>query len=622
MGNDLNKVEVTLTVAGQTCYIVSMKLVQGFNRHHTFECVVDYEDLDSKWMESPGKVFRLPGQDVNIEMKHRDGSGMNLFTGVITQASYIGVHGSQNHIRISGCSPTIKLDGSKTMDSFMDMTLGGIVSEAVGNSGNGGSVTAQPKFSGKIDYIAQYEETCWEFLNRLSWIYGEWLVYDGNSCYFGRQDGGCETVMFESEMKTFDLSANLLPAKMKRYHYLVHDDNEIDKEAPEPGTSGYHSVAQGQSSSVYSSDAVLPSQAAVLSMSDLETVAKAEKNRATAEMLTMSGTSQTSKVKIGGQILVKLPNKMETTKKEVDTFLVTSVIHEYDTKGEYRNTFTAIPSTAENISMQPAGFPKAFPQLATVKSNNDEKERGRVKVEFQWQKDKNKTTNWIRVQTPDAGKSGAVPKNRGFVFIPEKDDMVMVDFEYGDPNRPYVAGSIFSELVSIGGKKDNHIKSIITRTGHTIEFNDELSGSWGITIKDDCGNTVHLSTKNKNIEITAPETIRLSAKNIDMNAKENIRMSAGEDMIESAGKNKTESAGETFVISAKNQNTYVDENKHTQVKKNLKVDVFKDTTVTVTNKINITGSKIKVNAVDEDITVKATGKITLKSGDIVDVAQG
>ncbi|MDR0712832.1 MAG: phage baseplate assembly protein V, partial [Bacteroidales bacterium] len=512
MGSDLNKVEVSLTVAGQQCYVISLKLAQSFNSHHAFECVVDYEELDSKWMESPASVFGMLGQDVSIEMKHKDGKGTNTFNGVITQASYIGHHGSQNHIRISGCSPTIKLDGSKTMDSFMDMTLSGIVSEAVGTSGNGGSVTPQPKFSGKIDYIAQYDETCFEFLNRLSWIYGEWFFYDGEECYFGKKDGKSEEITFESEMTTFDLSANLLPAKMKRYHYLVHDDQEIDKEAPDPSTANYHSVAQGQSSSIYSSDAILPSSIVPLSMGELETVAKAEKNRATAGMLTISGTSQTSKVKIGGQLAVKLPKKMEASKKDVDTFVITSVTHEYDLKGEYRNSFTGIPSTVENIPMAPVYFPTALPQIATVKDNDDEKKLGRVKIEFQWQKSKGKTTNWIRVQTPDAGKSKKVPKNRGFVFIPEKDDIVMIGFEYGDPNRPYVTGSIFSEKVSSGGDTDNKKKSITTRVGSYIIFDDEKGN---ITIKDkDDSDSMIVLNGDKTISITATDKITLTAKEI------------------------------------------------------------------------------------------------------------
>ena len=54
-------------------------------------------------------------------------------------------------------------------------------------------------------------------------------------------------------------------------------------------------------------------------------------------------------------------------------------------------------------------------------------------------------TSWIRVLTPDAGSSGKVSSNRGFVFIPEKGDQVMIGFHYNDPNRPYVQGSLFME---------------------------------------------------------------------------------------------------------------------------------------------------------------------------------
>jgi uncharacterized protein involved in type VI secretion and phage assembly len=155
-----------------------------------------------------------------------------------------------------------------------------------------------------------------------------------------------------------------------------------------------------------------------------------------------------------------------------------------------------------------------------VKSNDDVKKLGRVKVEFPWQKDKNKTTNWIRVATPDAGKSDKVPQNRGFVFIPEKDDLVMVDFEYGDPNRPYVSGSIFSERVSLGGKDNNRIKSITTRSGISVILDDdENKGSY--TVKDPSGNIIK-SDGNGNMAVTAPGTLTVNATDIKINASNSI----------------------------------------------------------------------------------------------------
>jgi phage protein D len=178
-----------------------------------------------------------------------------------SQVSHIGRHGAQNHIRISGCSPTVRLDGSRTMDSFTDATLSGIVSEAVSTSGNGGKVTVQPKFTGKIDYTAQYGETCFQFLNRLSRLYGEWFFYDGETCYFGKQEGETESVTYEVEMQTFDMSANLLPTKMKQYHYMVHDAEQSEYVAADPRLDGYPILAQNRSSAIYTSEGVMPLEA-------------------------------------------------------------------------------------------------------------------------------------------------------------------------------------------------------------------------------------------------------------------------------------------------------------------------------------------------------------------------
>jgi len=611
---ELNKVEVKAKIGGKDCYIISMRLEQGFNCHHTFEIVVDYNDLDSLWMESAGRTFHLLGEEVQIEMKHRKGDGMNLFTGVITQASYIGHHGGQNHIRISGCSPTIKLDGSKTMDSFMDMTLNGIVSEAVEMSGNGSEVTPQPKFKDKIDYICQYDETCFEFLNRLSWIYGEWFFFDGQQCYFGRQDGKKEEITFESEMMTFDLSANLVPSKMKRYHYLVHDDYETDSKAPDPSVIGYHTVAQWKSSSVYTSDATLPTEAAALNMRDLDVVTEAEKNRATFNMLTISGTSQTSKVRIGGRVLVKLPKNMKTTKKEVDTFLITSIVHEYDLKAEYRNTFKGIPDIVQNIPMQPVVTPVAQPQLAWVKYNVDEKERGRIKVQFQWQKDKGKTTNWIRVQTLDAGTSGPFPKNRGHVFIPELDDQVMIGFEYGDPNRPYMAGSMFPERHAKGGEADNNIKSIKTRSGHMIEFNDS-EGAKSITITDIAGNVVFLDTVAEQIKIHAPKKVTITSEDIEISASKSLMLSSGKDTQQMVGKDFNQVVGDNHTLSiGKSLDVTIEEHaKMLTSTGNVNVQSGKEIVESAKSNMKITSQK--------KIDVISQSDMTLQSGKNVYIAK-
>jgi len=76
-------------------------------------------------------------------------------------------------------------------------------------------------------------------------------------------------------------------------------------------------------------------------------------------------------------------------------------------------------------------MPLAETQMATVLSNADPHGEGRVQVRMNWQTD-NMRTSWVRVMTPDGGGSKDVKSNRGFVFIPEVGDQVLLGFRHGD----------------------------------------------------------------------------------------------------------------------------------------------------------------------------------------------
>ena len=170
----------------------------------------------------------------------------------------------------------------------------------------------------------------------------------------------------------------------------------------------------------------------------------------------------------------------------------------------------------------------AFPEPATVTDNADPLNMGRVKVRYYWQ-DEDDSTNWMRLQGQSAGSSGVVKKNRGMVFIPEIDDQVMVAFEQGNPDRPYVSGSLFHRDNAGGAATDNNIKSITTRSGHTIEF-DDTDGAEKITIKDNGGNIITLDKSSKNIEITASGKITFTAEEINMQASKKVNIESGADI--------------------------------------------------------------------------------------------
>lgn len=122
----------------------------------------------------------------------------------------------------------------------------------------------------------------------------------------------------------------------------------------------------------------------------------------------------------------------------------------------------------------------------------------------------------------------------------------MVGFVHNHPDRPFVMGGMFHDQVGLGGGADNRVKSIQTRSGHRIVFTEDES----IIITDKSGNEIHLDTTGSNINITAPETMTFTSKNMNFIVGENINTTAGMNISTTAGMNISEGAGANHVITA------------------------------------------------------------------------
>lgn len=70
-----------------------------------------------------------------------------------------------------------------------------------------------------------------------------------------------------------------------------------------------------------------------------------------------------------------------------------------------------------------------------------------------------------------------------------------------------------------------------------------------IVITDKSGNEIHLDTTGSNITITAPETMTLNAKTLNINVAENMTTNVGMNANETVGMNKTTSVGMLNMIS-------------------------------------------------------------------------
>ena len=120
-----------------------------------------------------------------------------------------------------------------------------------------------------------------------------------------------------------------------------------------------------------------------------------------------------------------------------------------------------------------------------------------------------------------------------------------MDFEGGNAERPFVLGAHYNGEAKSGyHNADNRVKAIHTKSGHKLIFTEDES----ILLTDKNGNVIKLDTQGKNIEISAPETINISAKNINLKATDSIDLDANVNITETAGKaKKTDVCGDMFV---------------------------------------------------------------------------
>lgn len=76
-------------------------------------------------------------------------------------------------------------------------------------------------------------------------------------------------------------------------------------------------------------------------------------------------------------------------------------------------------------------------------------------------------TPWIRMSSPMATSGG------GMYFKPEEGDEVMVDFENGNVEHPYVVGTLYSKNVTV----PDGSRIIQSKNGHTIKMSDPKDGT-------------------------------------------------------------------------------------------------------------------------------------------------
>lgn len=528
----LEQKKVTLEIAGIPMpSFVQLMLKQSINEHHYFEITLDIQAIEAYGVEIPEASKDWVGKKVIMDF------GGTIFVGVATM---VGLHrsgGTHGNIKVTGYSSTFLLESDHTCASWCNKSLSDIVKELTDKAGV--QALVNPETKSKLEYECQYEETNFRFIQRLARQYQEWLYYDGQNLVFGKPQAGSTTKLtYGEELSVLDVCSQALARPIKGSSYHSVNDQTYNGQSPDTA-AGQNTLGQAafdSSLALFTAPAVQRAELRITNKGELDAYFQRRQQSDSAASSFITGESDCRILTVGS--IIDVHTAIHTgigihVKNSIGTYIITEITHVAGMGDSYQNYFTALPSSIPTLPCPDVPLPVAHTQQAVVVSNEDPKKLGRVQVKMNWQTGPMQTS-WIRVLTPDAGTSDKVPTNRGFVFIPEKGDQVMVAFRYDDPNRPFVLGSLFHGKSGTGGGSSNKTKSLTTRSGCTITLDDE-KGS--VTIADPTGSTIILNGDNT-ITIDAKDKITIHSKELEILADEKIRIEADSE-VEVLGKTST-----------------------------------------------------------------------------------
>ena len=538
-----------------------------------------------------GKSFEINVS--TIKTSHEDSNAKPqkafVFKGMIIDVSASRATASTQSASVTVATWDALLQNAPHCRSFENMTLKDII-ESVLKPYSDIKSKISPRFKDKIPYIVQYNQSDYAFINMLAVRFGEWMYNTGETFIFGEIEDSGSSAKLEypgGSLMSYNLHQSMTSFSFNHLlpdYYQYGKEKAILKESAQGIADGtinnWTDKAYNVSIKRFKNEQIAALNAGGFdsgkedegSDSILDYSLKIEAEGKKTGIMTVRGFSKLAMLKIGQTFLIRdnVQNKSGESKDvEQKALKVIGINHSFDYRQEYSNSFTAIPVACNYPSYSDADvFPFAPQQRAKVVENKDDQKLGRIRVQFPWQEIQSKEmkTPWLRIAVPYAGAS------KGHQFVPEIGEEVMVGFEMNNAERPYIIGSFYNggngkpdENWAVSKEEDgttNNIKSIRTRNGHTILFNDK--GDAGLLeIYDNKNNTYHitLSADDKkitiysagNVEVVAKNNINVSADgNIDVIAKGDIGVNAdGNIGIKSKGSISMEAKKEVSIQASK-----------------------------------------------------------------------
>lgn len=410
------------------------------------------------------------------------------------------------------------------------------------------------------EHVLQHNQTCMEFLRERAQRIGYEFFVEDETLHFRRpsQSNGALELEWGEKLQSFKPRLTLVEQVdeviVKGWDPQARQTiiGQATRGEAEPSIGQEQSGAQLASAAFSSARRVVVDRA-VNSQADADTLAQSICDEISGAFIEAEGTCYGQPELCAG----KSVRITSLGQKFSGTYFVTAASHIYRAGAPYLTTFSisarrpeTLYALLESPSQQATGG--WGPVVGIVTNNSDPDNEGRVKVKFPWLSD-DVESDWARLVGAGAGSE------RGFFCLPEVNDEVLVLFEQGDMDRPYVIGDLWNGQDDPPLRADDavengrvHKRTFKTRVGHMLTFIDDGTDE-GIVLETAGGHKLILSDDQQKVvlQTTGGHVLTLddSGSEIKVESTANMTLKSSANLtIEANG--TLELKGQTFSLNA------------------------------------------------------------------------
>lgn len=500
-------------------------------------CILRFEDYDLALLNSSSPFEE--GKSIEVAVRPEADSEVQVFKGEIVgiEADIAG-HGVPVLI-VRALALSHRLHRGRRRRTFQEMTDSDIIQQVCGDIG----VPCEIESTSTVrHWVCQNNQTNWEFIQELARRNASRLfcfdkVYLKRHSSEESQSANARTVQYGVGLRSFRPRTNthVQPSRITtRCWDGLHKEvvqAEWSRGDAVPQIGGPNQGGQRASSTFRGDTEYSIVDKGYHDSSDAEMYARSVANELYGSFIEADGLIEGDpNIRAGSWLNVE-----DVGDRFGGKYYLTSTTHSFTRAEGYSTQFTCTgtqPYTidslleASDLTRSAVGWNVA---VGIITDNKDPNNLARVKVKYPWLSDDDQSY-WAKICAPMAGN------NRGFQFIPEIDDEVLVAFEHGDFHRPYILGGLWNipepppmpTDEAVPGEVD--VRRLQSRLGHMLEFNDAADGGGAkletaegrrlvlgdksdkITLTDQQGNEMTIETTGGNITIQCTGDFKVNAQ--------------------------------------------------------------------------------------------------------------